>query len=699
MTWMWPDYVHVQSFNTSVSTHASKYKLYLYKERDGRDTTNEPRGIPVLFIPGNAGSFKQVRSIGSVAHFRYWQLKAELAWAASKRETAPLDFFSIDTNEELSAFSSGLLVSEAQCVNDAIEHILSLYKIPKSHHPIPTSVILVAHSMGGIVARTLFTLPNYRLGSVNTIITLASPHVAPPAPLDPRLASLYSRINDFWKFHTVNSTSDQAAASTGPSTRYLADVSLVSIAGGNHDTMISSDSAEVASFLSPGHGFTVYTTGVPNVWTPADHRAILWCNQMVKSLSRALYDVADPALPGKTVDIGERMWRFRLNFQSGMKSLDLESWKDGKINVPLQPEKWVEIPGKSLKISHKETVPGGKLHVLTVPSSHEADTFMLLSSNQVGSNELDVFACSRILPPETGTPDNCYSLRSRMISMPGTGPHANLYYLNIWLSELGDRDVIVIYQRMMWSEPAFLFAEFAFEKDTVVTVDAPNAESKSADGRFLSPLLHQSIPPLSEEKFLRNWTGDFLNFYGDPRFLSAVPLAESAYHGLELRVFSDRACDALQIRVRLDLHGSLGRLVGPYMTAWLAYSLAVVMPILGAQIRKWNEEGVYDPFGQVLSETFCKNLPKTVVGLLLVGGLQSFVLSMNLPSSLSTHLGGLLLGNRGFSLIPLLPVFYILASGMVGAIYVAMTVVLAAMAEAAHRVAKLLPRSEETLQR
>jgi pimeloyl-ACP methyl ester carboxylesterase len=41
---------------------------------------------------------------------------------------------------------------------------------------LPTSVILVGHSMGGFVARAAVVHPNLRKGAVETILTLSSPH-------------------------------------------------------------------------------------------------------------------------------------------------------------------------------------------------------------------------------------------------------------------------------------------------------------------------------------------------------------------------------------------------------------------------------------------------------------------------------------------------------------------------------------------
>ena len=41
---------------------------------------------------------------------------------------------------------------------------------------LPKSVVLVGHSMGGFVARAAIVNPNLRKSSVETIITLSSPH-------------------------------------------------------------------------------------------------------------------------------------------------------------------------------------------------------------------------------------------------------------------------------------------------------------------------------------------------------------------------------------------------------------------------------------------------------------------------------------------------------------------------------------------
>jgi hypothetical protein len=68
MSRMWPSYIPYKI--QSPSGLDAKYQLFLYREAyPGRGKSeDEPRGTPALFIPGNAGSFGQIRSVASSAH-------------------------------------------------------------------------------------------------------------------------------------------------------------------------------------------------------------------------------------------------------------------------------------------------------------------------------------------------------------------------------------------------------------------------------------------------------------------------------------------------------------------------------------------------------------------------------------------------------------------------------------------------------
>jgi GPI inositol-deacylase len=93
-------------------------------------------GYPVLFIVGNADSYRQVRSLGSVAY------------RLGDNQRKQLDYFSIDFNEELSALFGGVLEQQTDFVIHAIQTILALYKTDRR-------IILVGNSIGGLLCRQL----------------------------------------------------------------------------------------------------------------------------------------------------------------------------------------------------------------------------------------------------------------------------------------------------------------------------------------------------------------------------------------------------------------------------------------------------------------------------------------------------------------------------------------------------------------
>jgi glycosylphosphatidylinositol deacylase len=161
------------------------------------------KGVPVLFVPGNAGSYKQVRSLAAEAAYHYHNTVQQDV-DASKAGKRPLDFFSVDFNEDITAFHGQTLLDQAEYLNDAITYVLSLYHTPGKFYrdsslPDPTSVIIVGHSMGGVVARTMLTMPNYQANSINTIVTLAAPHARPPVSFDGDIVRTYKGVNDYWR--------------------------------------------------------------------------------------------------------------------------------------------------------------------------------------------------------------------------------------------------------------------------------------------------------------------------------------------------------------------------------------------------------------------------------------------------------------------------------------------------------------------
>ncbi|KAI8903193.1 hypothetical protein EDD86DRAFT_250600 [Gorgonomyces haynaldii] len=238
-----------QPFVSSNPRLQQRYSLFLSRDKL---STLKLNGLPVLFIPGNAGNYKQVRSFGAVAQrVKLWE------------KTVPnMDIFTIDTKYELSAFDPQFLMDQAFYCNEAIEYILGLYN--NTGHT-PEAVYVVGHSMGGIVARYMLQLSNYKNNILN-IVTLATPHREPP---------FYLRRDMFEFYNSLRNTLNQTT--------------LVSVAGGTRDTLIDSGLSHTDTIFGPKHAFTVYTTGMPGVWSSCDHEGMVWCDQLLTTISRSIY--------------------------------------------------------------------------------------------------------------------------------------------------------------------------------------------------------------------------------------------------------------------------------------------------------------------------------------------------------------------------------------------------------------------------
>ncbi|KAI0597812.1 GPI inositol-deacylase [Biscogniauxia sp. FL1348] len=397
MSWMNPSFVPFTDFDTEHTRFASKYSLYLYREQ-GIDNAPKVRGIPVLFIPGNAGSYKQVRSIASESA-RYFHDILQHDTSASESGVRNLDFFSVDFNEDFTAFHGQTMLDQAEYVNEAVRYILSLYLDPQTSErdanlPDPSSVIIMGHSMGGIVARTSFIMPNYQPNSINTIITMSAPHARPPVTFDPLIVKIYQDINEYWR---------HAYSKKASSENSLAQVTLVSIAGGGLDTVVPSDYASLESIVPETHGFTVFTSTIPNVWTSMDHQAITWCDQSRKVLVRALYDVVDIRGKSQTKPRAERMEAFKKRFLTGMESIVEKALPQMQPNTLLTlGDDFDEISaqGERLVLRNLGSNRKSKAYLLPIPPKGVpgGKKFTLLSDSEIdesgGDGKLEVLFCS-----------------------------------------------------------------------------------------------------------------------------------------------------------------------------------------------------------------------------------------------------------------------------------------------------------------
>ncbi|SPO29408.1 related to BST1 - negative regulator of COPII vesicle formation [Ustilago trichophora] len=286
MSRMRPAYVdhtaNLESFSPSGLWR--KYRLYLYRERDF-EPMELPTGSPALFVPGNSGSYGQVRSVASSASRQFYKENGSGArrdeWKDAPPGVAHTDWYTIDFNEDFSAFSGSTLIEQATFINEVVAYLSNRYAAPATHSFAAgernTTVPILAHSMGGIAARLTGHLPNYPRGSIDTIVTLSTPHAYPPVPFDRSVEYVYSLINQ------PVVVPDSADAQQIPPL-------LISIAGGLLDTQLPSDPsslalARIGESVAPSR-ISTYTGSLPSLWSSVDHLAVMWCDQLREKIAR-----------------------------------------------------------------------------------------------------------------------------------------------------------------------------------------------------------------------------------------------------------------------------------------------------------------------------------------------------------------------------------------------------------------------------
>ncbi|NXV19686.1 PGAP1 deacylase, partial [Cepphus grylle] len=281
MTYMYeyPEYLKIK-LPKKTARRYPVYELYLYGEGNYAEENKNLflTGIPVLFLPGNAGSYKQVRSLGSIA----------LRKAEDVDFKYHFNFFSVNFNEELVALYGGSLQRQTKFVHECIKVILKLYR---DREFAPTSVAIVGHSMGGLVARALLTLKNFKPELINLLITQATPHVAPVMPLDKYLTDFYTAVNNHWILKAQD----------------LRNLTTLSVAGGFRDYQVHSGLAFLPRLSQHDSALSVVSSAVPRTWASTDHLSIVWCKELILATIRAFFDLIDENTRQITEDPKKRM--------------------------------------------------------------------------------------------------------------------------------------------------------------------------------------------------------------------------------------------------------------------------------------------------------------------------------------------------------------------------------------------------------
>ncbi len=682
MSTMSPTYIKMSGFDTEHSRFATKYSLYLYRE-EGVDYYTEDdiglRGAPVLFLPGNAGSYKQVRSLSSEAS-RYFHDVVQRDQEAVRPGTGSLDFFMIDFNEDLAAFHGQTIIDQADYVNEAVAYILSLYHDPRrarrdANLPDPSSVILIGHSMGGIVARTVLITPNYQSNSVNTIITMSTPHARPPLSFDLDMVKTYQRVNDYWR-----QSYSQKSSSNNP----LWHTTLISFAGGGRDTMVPSDYTSLSSLVPETHGFTVFTSTIPDIWTSMDHLAITWCDQFRKALIKSLFEIVDVRRAAQTKHRAERMRVFRKWLLTGLEASAPKTLPRHDPTVLLtlgDSSRSVFLQSSNLTIRRLGTAGQTTAQLLPLPSGEEADAKLITvltdqAMDKFGDFEkLEILFCSvfplphgqsaTLLPVKIDLSDGspgatrlaCKKAGGDAIHLPAstrTSKHAfdqasPLTYFQYHATHVEEHQFLAVIDKTNDFNDGWLIADVAESSETFMIADVslkkllmsglhvdlpadrplmtdikvPVLHSSllayslklsnlgcGGDGELFTPLLRQYIDQPHESKYFVNFKQADINLHGIAPFMPPALNGDEPTSGVSFQLWTDPSCNAsLNLALRIDVVGSLGKLVMRYRTLLAAFPLMIVAMVLRKQFRVYDDTGVFITFTESLDKCLRTSLP------------------------------------------------------------------------------------------
>ncbi|KAG8955175.1 GPI inositol deacylase [Tulasnella sp. 424] len=312
MSWMSPSYVLQSNFNASWTPLAKRYTLWLYREV-GWENENTLHGSPVLFIPGNAGSSRQVRSIASSAIRQIYTNPYVSSSEFANGTIAPVDVFAAEFNEDLSAFHGPTLLSQKAYIDSAIDYILSLYPATSK----PSQVLLIGHSMGGLVALSLLSPPS-SAARISAVITMSSPNSLPPARFDRRVEDLYGQVyRGLYPPDRNNSPP------------------VLAICGGATDSLIPSETCFLPSppdeySMGSLYRQTVFTTALEGVWTGVGHNEMVWCHQVRSKVARTAIEMAAAVTSPSS-------------FEAERKRI-LEGWSRGHVWPPgVSNDRWLRF--------------------------------------------------------------------------------------------------------------------------------------------------------------------------------------------------------------------------------------------------------------------------------------------------------------------------------------------------------------------
>lgn len=277
-------------------------KTYHVIQDENWCTPSNPSRRPghiVLYVPGHEGSYMQARSVG--AHGTTMTLREQDSskkekqdilnrlWDGTRNGTAVdeenfvYDVFTVDFNGEGGGLHGSRLFAQAEFVATSVERIAQECKGVSDG-----KMTIVAHSIGGLVARKAIVILNERRESRNSLvealITLATPHSSLPFIVEPSVFMFRRDLERQEKIRMKTSS-----------------LRTMSISGGVRDELIPPRACVIGSGNGSGDSVTVLATDIINFRNEKlvnitrlgmDHKAIAWCHHVLSFVRKVIHAAA-----------------------------------------------------------------------------------------------------------------------------------------------------------------------------------------------------------------------------------------------------------------------------------------------------------------------------------------------------------------------------------------------------------------------
>jgi len=233
--------------------------------------------VPVLFVPGHAGDYQQARSLGAHAiQLTGYTVERAMVQTAIRQlldtTTLKLDVYAVDFEEEWTALHGYYAERQTKFVERTMRHLVSTCGFD--------SVMIVGHSMGGLISiAAAHNIPQH----VHSIVTLGTPHQ--------KLLTFEPTMKQ-WLNEMTKARKD--------------DLVLISISGGLRDEMIPPESCETKFTTNYHHSFIApeimetYGTEKISPRLGMDHKALVWCRNLMAPVRRIVVALAETQIAGLT---------------------------------------------------------------------------------------------------------------------------------------------------------------------------------------------------------------------------------------------------------------------------------------------------------------------------------------------------------------------------------------------------------------